>query len=85
MRLTVLLCLLVSISYCLAAKEKLSDNRTDVYTSQTKYDFQDKLVLAKRQHDSTTRLDAASSSTAPISTDPILALVIFVALSSVLF
>ncbi|OAD08074.1 hypothetical protein MUCCIDRAFT_105027 [Mucor lusitanicus CBS 277.49] len=85
MRISMTLCLLVFISCCLAAKEKLSDNKTDVYTSQqTNYEFQDKLVLVKRQHD-TRRLDAASSSTAPISTDPILALVIFVALSSILF
>ncbi|CAO0794075.1 unnamed protein product [Mucor circinelloides] len=80
MRLSSTLCLLVFISCCLAAKEKLSDNVTDVYTSQKKYDFQDKL-LVKRQHDSSIQ----SSSTAPISTDPILALVIFVALSSILF
>ncbi|KAK4520286.1 uncharacterized protein ATC70_008419 [Mucor velutinosus] len=85
MRLNITLCLLAFISCCLAVKEKLSDNKTDVYTAQTKYDFQDKLALVKRQHDSTTRVDAASSSTAAISTDPILALVIFVALSSILF
>ncbi|KAL7317877.1 hypothetical protein PS15m_004175 [Mucor circinelloides] len=84
MRLSSTLCLLVFISCCLAAKEKLSDNVTDVYTSQKKYDFQDK-SLVKRQHDSSIRSDTSSSSTASISTDPILALVIFVALSSVLF
>jgi hypothetical protein len=55
-----------------------------VYTNHQKYALKDK-VLAKRQQKIVTSLDTASSSTAPISTDPILALVIFVTLSSILF
>ncbi|KAG2191859.1 hypothetical protein INT46_006685 [Mucor plumbeus] len=84
MRFSITLCLFLFVTCCLATKEILSDNTTYVYTNHQKYTLKDK-ILAKRQQKIITSLDTTSSSTAPISTDPILALVIFVTLSSILF
>ncbi|KAG2203485.1 uncharacterized protein EV154DRAFT_511736 [Mucor mucedo] len=78
MRFSLIFIVACLMTFCCASKFEEIDQHIVNMTLQ--HDFTDESTTSLKQ-----RFVLDSSSTTPISTDPILALVIFVALSSIMF